>query len=343
MSEVSYDERIRAQIGQYADTIDMHVLPEIFHVWAQNYVGPGMEKVFGTSSIDEAYTQAFIEARQHPARTGQILSVGCGDGAVEIRIAKDIFSRGVKDFNFVCADLSPILLGHLKDAIGREGLSQYFTLVEADLNRIQVPGRFDMIMANHALHHIEGLETLFAYASDRLTPSGIFATCDMIGRNGHMRWAETAAVVNALWPVLSVKQRYHAQLKRMTETFVDHDCSKEGFEGIRAQDILPLMLNYFKPYKFFGTGGFVDLLIDRGYGHGYDPKSKTDVAFIRFVSDLNEIMLDSGVVKPTWTLAYFTNDDRGEVFYRDRRAVTSVRSRDGDPDWTRFYTTPTHT
>jgi hypothetical protein len=222
-------------------------------------------------------------------------------------------------------------------------LSQYFTPVEADLNKIQVDGEFDMIMANHALHHIEGLETLFQYSKDHLNPRGIFATCDMIGRNGHMRWAETAAVISALWPYLSVEQRYHAQLQRMTDKFVDHDCSNEGFEGIRAQDILPLLLNYFKPYKFFGTGGFIDVLIDRGFGHGYDVNSETDVAFIRFISDLNEIMLDAGVVKPTWTMSYFTKDDRGEVFYRDRRAATSVRCRNRDPAWTRFYDAPDQT
>lgn len=343
MTDLSYDDRIRAQIAQYAETINMHDLPDIFHIWSHDYIRPGLKNVFGTASIDEAYALAFMEATQHADRSGNILSVGCGDGNVEIRVARELLRHGVTEFTFTCADLSPILLGHLRSSVEREGLVDHFYPIEADLNRIRVDGQFDMIMANHALHHIEGLEHLFSYSLGHLTEHGIFATCDMIGRNGHLRWAESAAVVSALWPILSTKQQYHAQLQRWSETFVDHDCSREGFEGIRAQDILPLMLQYFKPYKFFGTGGFIDVLVDRGFGHGYDATSTEDVALIRFIADLNEIMLDSGVVKPTWTMAWFTKDDRGEVFYRDRRAITSARIRESDPAWTRFYPRPAHT
>ncbi|MCP1538103.1 class I SAM-dependent methyltransferase [Methylorubrum extorquens] len=343
MSEQSYEDRIRSQIEQYANTINMHDLPEIFHVWSHEYIGPGMKQVFGTSSIDEAYGLAYIDAAKHPEHTGRLLSIGCGDGAVEIRVAKYLIANGFNDFEFVCADLSPILLGHLKKAVAAEGLTKHFTPVEADLNKIQIPGNFDVMMANHALHHIEGLESLFEYSCQNLSPSGIFATCDMIGRNGHRRWPETAAVLSALWPALSVKKRYHSLLQRVNDTFLDHDCSKEGFEGIRAQDILPLMLKYLKPYKFFATGGFVDVIVDRGFGHAYDAKSPEDVSFIRFLADMNEVMLDSGVVKPTWVMAYFTKDDRGEKYYRDRNARSSVRIAETHPSWTRFYKEPNHT
>lgn len=339
--ELSYQERIEAQIKQYADTIDMHDLPQIFHVWSHHYLAPGMKHVFGTASIDEAYALAYIEARRAPSNDrGRILSVGCGDGEVELRVAKILLERGLDDFTFVCADLSPILLGRLRAAVQRDGLGSYFEPVEADLNRIDVPGRFDVVLANQALHHIENLENLFDFSFDRLTDQGLFATCDMIGRNGHMRWAEAAAVLTALWPTLKPEQRYHAQLQRYSETFVDHDCSTEGFEGIRSQDVLPLMLERFHPYRFFAGGGIIDVLADRGYGHGFKVSDENDVSFIRFIAEFNDMMLDAGLLKPTWMMAYFSKTDRGETFYRDRRAINAVRNRDGDPNWTRFYTKP---
>ena len=61
------------------------------------------------------------------------------------------------------------------------------------------------------------------------------------------------------------------------------------------------------------------------------------------LSDLNDILLDAGLVKPTWMMAYFTKDNRGEFFYRDRRAINSLRTRGKDPRWTRFYPLPEHT
>lgn len=271
------------------------------------------------------------------AGVGRILSVGCGDGSVEIGVAKELLTRDVTNFEFICADLSPILLDRLRESVEKEGLSEYFTPQQIDLNLLQVEGEFDVIMANHSLHHIEALEDLFEFCRDRLRDGGIFATCDMIGRNGHMRWPEAAILVKALWPTLEPKQQYHYQLARHSSEFQDHDCSTEGFEGIRAQDILPLLLDKFRPYKFFATGGFVDMLVDRGYGPGYDVGSAKDVSLVRFLCDMNEVLLDAGVLKPTWMMAYFTKDDRGERFYRDRRAIRSIRNRDGNPSWTRFY------
>ena len=343
MTQTTYEDRLRSQIEQYAETVDMQALPSIYFVWSHNYIAPGLDNVFGTTSIDVAYAMAYIEARKTDTGAGRILSIGCGDGMTEIRIAKALLERDVRDFVFVCADLSPILLANLKADVAREGLADHFETIEIDLNFSRVEGTFDMVMANHALHHIQELETVFQFSHDCLKDGGIFATCDMIGRNGHMRWKETAVILQALWPTLEPKQQYNAQLKRIGDKFLDHDCSQWGFEGIRAQDILPLLLKYFHPYKFFGTGGFVDVIVDRGFGHAYDINNEKDVSFIRYLADLNDIFLDAGVVKPTWMMAYFTKDNRGEHFFRDRRAINSTRGRDGDPAWTRFYADTEHT
>jgi cyclopropane fatty-acyl-phospholipid synthase-like methyltransferase len=335
MTDTSYEERVAQQIAQYAKTVNMHELPEIFHVWSNAYLRPGMEDVFKTSTVAEFYALAYIEGKSTTDHTHSILSVGCGDGSVEMDVAQCLIGLGERDFQVICADLSPVLLGNLEKNAKVRGLSDYLKPIEVDLNKTPLPGRFDMIMAHHSLHHIVELEILFAYCHEHLKDHGIFATMDMIGRNGHMRWPETAAILSALWPTLKPESRYHAQLQRLDDRFNDHDCSKEGFEGVRAQDILQLLLKHFKPYKFHGSGGFVDLLIDRGYGHSYDVNSPSDVSIIKFLAELNEMMLDANVVKPTVMLAYFCKDDRPELFYRNRRASTAVRL--SDPEWVKFY------
>src|SRR5262249_33509130 len=91
------------------------------------------------------------------------------------------------------------------------------------------------------------------------------------------------------------------------------------------------------PYKFHGFGGFIDVLVDRGYGNGYDVNDPKAVALIRSFSDLNELMLDAGMIKPTMMMAHFTKENREEEFYRGRRAASCVRWPDVDPLWMRFY------
>ncbi len=345
MSTPTYEERVKQQVEQYTHCQNIHDLPEVFHIWSQRHVYPGLSDVFSAYSIPEFYAMAYLEAK--PKRgiigtllrnTNNILSIGCGDGHLELDIVKYLIERGQRDFTITCADLSPILLGRLKTAAEKEDLANYIEILQADLN-IELPDkRYDMIMANHSLHHIVELEHVFDYIYTHLTDRGIFVTNDMVGRNGHMRWAETAAVINAFWPMLNDREKWNAQLQRLDDTFVDHDCSTEGFEGIRSQDILPLLLERFHPYKFFACGGFVDLIVDRSYGRAYDVDKTEDVEWIKFLGQLNDIMLDAGCIKPTMIHAYFSKTEAGraERFYRNRKASTCVRRE--EPSWVKYYT-----
>jgi SAM-dependent methyltransferase len=332
-----YDLKVQQQIEQYI-TQPIHDLPEIFHVWSCNFIRPGLIDVFGTESINDFYLGAAKEASGNFKRPFRILSVGCGDGTVELELAESLRSRSDAKFELIGADLSPVLIDRFKEKVRESGLGKCVYPRVQDLNMVSAEEQFDVIMANHSLHHIVDLEGVFAFIDRALLPHGIFATCDMIGRNGHMRWPETEAVLQVVWPLLSDKQKFHHQLLRHNpDRFEDFDCSGEGFEGIRAQDILYLILTRFKSYKFFGYGGFVDVLADRGFGHGFDAENEEHRAFITAWGRINEMMLDSGMIKPTVMSAYFTKDDRGETAYHGRTAVRSLRLPFKDPDWVAFH------
>lgn len=117
---MDYQERVAQQIQQYAETIDMHALPAIFHVWSGRYVGPGLQELFGAARICEVYLDAYRAARQS-GRTTRILSVGCGDGAVEVEFAQELLASGQHDFRITGADLSPILLARARKMYQKQG------------------------------------------------------------------------------------------------------------------------------------------------------------------------------------------------------------------------------
>jgi hypothetical protein len=66
-------------------------------------------------------------------------------------------------------------------------------------------------------------------------------------------------------------------------------------------------------------------MIDRGYGHGFDVNDPDDLRLIKCMADLNEIMLDSGAIKPTLMFAHFVKYPCEETSYRGRTAIRSVR------------------
>ena len=330
----TYEQQVQEQIEQYRNTEEMHDLPPIYHLWSGAFVGPGLRDVFGVSDINALYVEAFMAAESASGAVPHYLSLGCGDGAVEIGIAQSLLERGHRDFRFVCIDLSDVLLDRFRSALPPE-LAGKFELLQGDLNTLTLDTLFSGVMANHSLHHMVDLEGIFAFIRDHLTDTGVFVTSDMIGRNGHMRWPETRMLVDFFWPFLTQRQRANILLRRGEPRFLDHDCSSEGFEGVRAQDVLPLILETgLHPWKFFGFGGAVDVFVDRCFGPNLNPANQDDAFLLRRIGFLNELLLDAGLLKPTMMLAYFTKTPaRGTVSYRNRTAEASVRHTKAEPAW----------
>jgi SAM-dependent methyltransferase len=331
--ETDYERRIREQIEQYESTLKIHDLPQIFHDWTHLFVAPGVKHVYGVTTIADAYAECFLDSARATAGRPQFLSLGCGEGTMEIDIAKRLISSGLNEFEFLCIDLSPPLLRRFAEQIPQE-MTACFNLRSADINRNLFDRQFHAIMANHSLHHMVELEEIFTSVFVSLHDRGSFVTNDMIGRNGHQRWPETRLFVDFVWPFLTERQRINLALRRHEEEFMDHDCSTVGFEGIRAQDILPLILRTgFKSHSFFGFGGFIDPFVDRGFGHNLSAANADDLFLIRRLGLLNEILLDTGVIKPTVMLARFVKYDTPEIAYRGRTSVASLRNPDEDPEW----------
>jgi hypothetical protein len=147
------------------------------------------------------------------------------------------------------------------------------------------------------------LEGLFEAIKTSMKPGGWFMTSDMIGRNGHMRWPEALAIIQELWQELPDSYRFNHQLKRQETIFEDWDCSVEGFEGIRAQDILPLLIQNFSFDLFIPFGNIVDAFIDRGFGHNFNASGEWDRAFIDRVHARDEAEMRHGSIKPTHLVA----------------------------------------
>src|SRR6478672_2396796 len=110
----SYEHQLQQQIDQYRDTENMHDLPAVYHIWSSDYILPGLTKVFGVSDVNLFYVEAFVAAAKYNPGVPVFLSLGCGDGAVEIGIARTLLERGIKQFRFVCHDLSEILLSRFR-------------------------------------------------------------------------------------------------------------------------------------------------------------------------------------------------------------------------------------
>ncbi len=316
METATYNEKLEQQIEQYRTVANIHELPGIFHYWSNRYLRPRLNAVMSADSIAQFYAEQFCRATENGR--GRFLSLGAGDCSIEIEIARHLLASGVTDFEIECLELSTPLIDRGQEAIRSEKLEQRFRLAHSDINSWDPANNtYHGIMASQVLHHFVELESIFDGVHRALGPRGVFVTNDIIGRNGHMRWPEVLHYLNLIWAFLPDRFKYNHQFSTFDKEFLNWDCSSEGFEGIRAQDILPLLSARFKFTHFLAYGGLIDVFVDRSYGPNLDAKDPADTAFIDFIQEMNDLLIEHGIIKPTMMFAVMSRSgDTGPTVYR---------------------------
>ena len=303
-----YNEMVTRELEIYKNNKNISAdLPDIFHYWSNKYLKNMYSvidnKIHGTISFYSYYIKKLAYKE-----TVYIASFGCGNCNVEMDIAKFLLKDGVSNFEFHCIDINKDMLKRGEEACKKQHLFDKFKFIISDIKTWDSPINYDIFITEAALHHFIELETLFLKINKYLNDDGYFLINDSIGKNGHARWTETLNIVNNIWNTLSKAKKYNHQFNQICDPYLNWDCTMpntphHNFEGIRAQDILPLLTQYFNFESAIWWGGLTDVFIDRGYGHNYLRKNPKDTNFIDNIHKLNEICIELNLIKPTQIIA----------------------------------------
>lgn len=299
-----YAVRLDQERDIFTDQLEVNDLPPIFHYWSNTHLRPRLER-FGFSNPDQFFAnvleQAFLDTTTRPAR---FASIGSGNCDTEVRVASLLVERGITEFTLECLDINTSMLERGRSLAHEAGIERQILPTQVDFNSWSpAAGTYAAIVANQSLHHVLALEHLFTNIDHALSAQGRFATSDMIGRNGHMRWPEAMDIIHEYWNELPPSHRWNTQLQRHEELYEFWDCSGEGFEGIRAQDILPLLIERFDFEFFFAFGNLVDPFIDRSFGPHFDAESAIDRDLIDRIEARDQLEIRAGRIKPTHIIA----------------------------------------
>lgn len=305
-SRPSYARRFANEKNVFRDMIEVSDLPRIAHYWAPKYVRP-MTEEFGISQPDELFSIYFRESAKRCGDADPVfISIGAGNCDTEVRVARLLKDSGLERYTIECQDMNAHMLARGRELAQREGVADHLRFVESDFNKWRADKRYTAIMANQSLHHVVKLEHLFDEIKRALHPDGYFVAYDIIGRNGHQRWPEALREVQRFWQELPDSYRVNLQLDRKEPRYGNWDCSGQSFEGIRAQDILPLLIERFDFRLFIGFANVIDVFVDRAFGHHFDPDRDWDRDFIDRVQAFDEEAIRAGQLTPTHMMAVMT-------------------------------------
>lgn len=303
IGNADYLRKIQQELTIYEKQVNVHDLPDIFHYWSNKYLVPKL-RTFGFNNVNEFYVKYIVsQCKKNKNSTNYVVSIGSGNCDMEVDLVLKILGNKVSNFRLECLDINPDMLMRGKELAREKGIVNYMAFNESDINTWKVEKKYSVCIANQSLHHFVELEILFDKVKKSIHSEGIFLTSDVIGRNGHMRWPEALEVLKGIWSSMPDKYKYNHQLRRLEEEFDNWDCSKEGFEGIRSQDILPLLIENFYFEMFFAHSNNIIVFVDRSFGHNFNVNMKEDIEFIDKVAEMDNSLIEAGVIKPTQLIA----------------------------------------
>ena len=219
-------------------------------------------------------------------RTIEVLSLGSGYSGHEIDLAR----RLPRPYRVRCTDINEELFERAKQVARTETLGLEFEV--ADLNHLSIDrGRYDLILAHASLHHVINLEQLFEQVAAGLSPQGIFHVVEVTGENRKLIWDENQRYANALLDLLPGEVTNGVRLAVSAR--------EEGMEGIRQQDILPLLHARFSPAFELRHGAFMRFICTHhALAAALDPGQVDRRRLLDFLLQSDECAVRHQVLRP---------------------------------------------
>ena len=105
-----YAARLQFEVASYTACQDSNDLPPIFHYWTNTHIVPLLEPFGFRSAVEFFCVYTSRACARIPDRTVSIASVGAGDCASEVQVARRLVDAGVTNFRFECVDVNASVL-----------------------------------------------------------------------------------------------------------------------------------------------------------------------------------------------------------------------------------------
>lgn len=143
-------------------------------------------------------------------------------------------------------------------------------------------GQFDIINITSGLHHLVDLESVLGGIANSLNSGGEFWLIgEQVGLNGNRLYPEAREECNRLFGKWPESRRKNAGTSQTDDFMPDIDYSSACFEGIRSQEILPLLERYFLAEEVYLRNCFLWRLFNTAYAANFDINNPEDIARVR--------------------------------------------------------------
>jgi len=230
-----------------------------------------------------------------------ILSLGSGTGDWEI----DLMEKNPKKISMELIDINKELLNVAKNYCIKHSLNLKTSVQDANNIKLN-EATYDFVIVRSSLHHFIELEHIFEQINNSLKlGTDLIVLGEVIGRNGEKLFPETKEIAQKIFDTLPPKFRFNNYTKKIDSIIPDINFSKDSFESIRSEEILPLLQKYFKPKEYVTLDAFLSLLLDFRYGPNYNLNEKLDKSLVETITNLDIHYISNSKLKPVCLFGIF--------------------------------------
>jgi SAM-dependent methyltransferase len=177
----------------------------------------------------------------------------------------------------------------------------------ADLNALDLPrDAFDVVLMNMSLHHVRNLEGTLDAVEGALKPGGILIANEFVGPSQFQFTDLQLAISAALLEVLPDRWRMDSDTGQPKTRYArqprSHWNQVDPSEAIRSDEIVPELLKRFELVSRRDYGGTLLHLALEHVVQNFEPGDERDVAAIRLMGLLEQLLIDHGVLESDFTL-----------------------------------------
>ena len=219
--------------------------------------------------------QQRLKARADGGRVVKVLSLCSGAARIEASFASQVGPLVEWSLLDINVDLLELASRQFAPEIKLD-------LVEGNANNLVFSReKWDIILCVSALHHVVELEQLVRFCHSSLNEHGEFWSIgECVGRNGNRLWPDARAEANRFFAQLPATYRLNRHTKQLDREIPDNDYSVGCFEGIRSEEIEPVLDRWFHPVDVYRRNCFLWRLINLAYSDNFDPGVADDRKWI---------------------------------------------------------------
>jgi len=231
------------------------------------------------------HERLFNLVESNPDRKVRLLSLASGAARIEEKFLSGLDGERVE---LTLVDINPQLVAEAASRF--EGQVTVNCLLQ-NINEIELDeSSYDVIMCVSALHHVVELEHLAKSIKAALVDGGEFWSIgEYVGRNGTCLYDEAYDVANSFFSKLPEKYRVNrnfGSLMNIDTNLPNDHCALSTFEGIRSEDILPILRSEFEEVEAMTFDCFLWRLFNLAYLDNYDLEKPEDKALIDEAIDI---------------------------------------------------------